>query len=93
MTQLASPSNDGLGNLEGSVVGGGGIFQQREDFFNIKLYKKLGAEDRNQTLTVVTYRRILSPVRLPVPPPRQNWSGRRDSKLINSHLGKVVFYH
>ena len=29
-----------------------------------------GAEDRNRTGTVVTYRRILSPVRLPVPPPR-----------------------
>ena len=31
-----------------------------------------GAEDRNRTGTVVTYRRILSPVRLPVPPPRQH---------------------
>ena len=31
---------------------------------------KSGAEDRNRTGTVVTYRRILSPVRLPVPPPR-----------------------
>ena len=31
-----------------------------------------GAEDRNRTGTVVTYRRILSPVRLPVPPPRRN---------------------
>ena len=46
-----------------------------------------GAEDRNRTGTVVTYRRILSPVRLPVPPPRQGcckakknkWSGRRGS--------------
>ena len=39
-----------------------------------------GAEDRNRTGTVVTYRRILSPVRLPVPPPRHKiWSGRRDS--------------
>ena len=39
-----------------------------------------GAENRNRTGTVVTYRRILSPVRLPVPPPRHNnWSGRRDS--------------
>ena len=38
------------------------------------------AEDRNRTGTVITYRRILSPVRLPVPPPRQNnESGRRDS--------------
>jgi hypothetical protein len=36
---------------------------------NIKIRN---AEDRNRTGTVVTYRRILSPVRLPVPPPRQN---------------------
>ena len=31
-----------------------------------------GAEDRNRTGTVVSNRGILSPVRLPVPPPRQN---------------------
>ena len=30
------------------------------------------AEDRNRTGTIVTNRRILSPVRLPVPPP---WPG------------------
>ena len=29
-----------------------------------------GAEDRNRTGTVISHRRILSPVRLPVPPPR-----------------------
>ena len=29
-----------------------------------------GAEGRIRTGTVVTYRRILSPVRLPIPPPR-----------------------
>ena len=29
------------------------------------------AEDRNRTGTVITHRRILSPVRLPVPPPRR----------------------
>ena len=52
---------------------------------NMKFYKTVGAEDRNRTGTVVTYRRILSPVRLPVPPPRRgigqikNWSGRRGS--------------
>ena len=38
---------------------------------NIKFDKTVGAEDRNRTGTVVTYRRILSPVRLPVPPPRR----------------------
>ena len=40
-----------------------------------------GAEGRTRTGTVVTYRRILSPVRLPIPPPRHvlGWSGRRDS--------------
>ena len=36
------------------------------------------AEDRNRTGTIVTNRRILSPVRLPVPPPRP-LSERRDS--------------
>jgi hypothetical protein len=30
-----------------------------------------GAEDRNRTGTELTLRRILSPLRLPVPPPRQ----------------------
>ena len=30
-----------------------------------------GAEDRNRTGTVITNRRILSPLRLPVPPPRR----------------------
>ena len=34
----------------------------------------LSAEDRNRTGTVVTYRRILSPVRLPIPPPRHKES-------------------
>ena len=29
-----------------------------------------GAEGRNRTGTMITHRRILSPVRLPVPPPR-----------------------
>ena len=29
-----------------------------------------GAEDRDRTGTVITDRRILSPVRLPIPPPR-----------------------
>ena len=31
----------------------------------------IGAEDRNRTGTIFKDRRILSPVRLPVPPPRQ----------------------
>ena len=30
----------------------------------------IGAENRNRTDTVFAHRRILSPVRLPVPPPR-----------------------
>ncbi|SCM79955.1 hypothetical protein KL86SPO_30174 [uncultured Sporomusa sp.] len=29
-----------------------------------------GAEDRNRTGTEISFRRILSPLRLPVPPPR-----------------------
>ena len=42
------------------------------------LYLFYYAEDRNRTGTIVTNRRILSPVRLPVPPPRP-LSERRDS--------------
>ena len=33
-------------------------------------FSGFGAEDRNRTGTVFNHRRILSPVRLPVPPPR-----------------------
>ena len=56
--------------------------------------KILGAEDRNRTGTVVTYRRILSPVRLPVPPPRHCFYGAEDGiRTRDPHLGKVVFYH
>ena len=33
-------------------------------------YFSFGAENRNRTDTVFNHRRILSPVRLPVPPPR-----------------------
>lgn len=45
------------------------------------LYFITNAEDRNRTGTVITHRRILSPVRLPVPPPRlrTHKSGRRGS--------------
>ena len=50
-----------------------------------------GAEGRTRTGTVVTYRRILSPVRLPIPPPRH---GAEDgTRTRDPHLGKVVFYH
>ncbi len=37
----------------------------------VKRFFIFGAEDRNRTGTVVSNRGILSPVRLPVPPPRQ----------------------
>src|SRR5699024_4413952 len=48
------------------------------------------------TGTVETYRRILSPVRLPIPPPRQHQvlHGAEDGvRTRDPHLGKVVFYH
>ena len=57
--------------------------------------KRCGAEDRNRTGTVVTYRRILSPVRLPVPPPRPKWpfNGADDeTRTRDPNLGKVVLY-
>lgn len=40
------------------------------DSLIMKSYNTGYAEDGNRTRTVVTHRRILSPVRLPVPPPR-----------------------
>ncbi len=39
-----------------------------QGLFHVNLY----AEDGGRTRTVVTYRRILSPVRLPIPPPRHD---------------------
>ena len=36
----------------------------------VKKICKFGAEDRNRTGTEITLRGILSPLRLPVPPPR-----------------------
>ena len=53
---------------------------------------KNGAEGRNRTGTVVTHRRILSPVRLPVPPPR-HFGAEDEVRTRDPHLGKVVFYH
>ena len=50
--------------------------KQKERFYRYTTVKRSfictshNAENRNRTGTVVTYRRILSPVRLPVPPPR-----------------------
>ena len=38
--------------------------------YQTALSRVIGAEDRNRTDTVFNHRRILSPVRLPVPPPR-----------------------
>ena len=51
-----------------------------------------GAEDRNRTGTVISHRRILSPVRLPVPPPRQNNGAEDGIRTRDPDLGKVVFY-
>ena len=36
----------------------------------VRVVGVIGAENRNRTDTVFNHRRILSPVRLPVPPPR-----------------------
>ena len=56
------------------------------------------AEGRGRTGTVITDRRILSPVRLPIPPPRHGpWFiiGKAEDgvRTRDPHLGKVVFYH
>ena len=59
----------------------------------MQLIYNIGAENRNRTGTVVTYRRILSPVRLPVPPPRQKIGAEDGIRTRDPDLGKVVFYH
>ena len=46
----------------------------------------IGAEDRNRTGTVITNRGILSPVRLPVPPPRHY-------SLLCSRREHLICYH
>ena len=50
------------------------------------------AGDRNRTGTKFNPRRILSPVRLPVPPPRPP-QANDGIRTRDPHLGKVVFYH
>lgn len=51
----------------------------------VRLNQTNGAEDGGRTRTMVTHRRILSPVRLPIPPPRHNkkklWWALQDSNL------------
>lgn len=47
----------------------------------------MDAEDRDRTGTVVTYRRILSPVRLPIPPPRH------DYVFLNQMWRQEISYH
>ena len=74
----------------------------RTQFFNPNERKKQAylsqkislftAGDRNRTGTIVTNRRILSPVRLPVPPPRPP-QANDGIRTRDPHLGKVVFYH
>ena len=51
-----------------------------------------GAEDRDRTGTVITYRGILSPVRLPIPPPRQIAKAENGIRTRDPHHGKVMFY-
>ena len=58
----------------------------------------IGAGDRGRTGTIGKDRRILSPVRLPIPPPRHGpwfYIGKAEDgvRTRDPHLGKVVFYH
>ena len=57
--------------------------------YGCKLYN---AEDRDRTGTVITYRGILSPVRLPIPPPRQIAKAENGIRTRDLHHGKVMFY-
>jgi hypothetical protein len=64
-----------------------------QTLYPIELRALNGAEGRTRTGTVVTYRRILSPVCLPIPPPRQDFGAEDGIRTRDPHLGKVVFYH
>ena len=65
-----------------------------QTLYPVELWAHLSnAEDRNRTGTVITHRRILSPVRLPVPPPRHNSKAENGFRTRDPHLGKVVLYH
>ena len=58
-------------------------------------YGCISAEDRDRTGTVITNRGILSPVRLPIPPPRHYRIGEAEDgiRTRDPHHGKVMFYH
>ena len=47
----------------------------------LRLIIQIGAEDRNRTGTNLTIRGILSPLRLPVPPPRQVYMNVTDCNM------------
>ncbi len=54
-----------------------------------------GAEDGDRTRTVFYYRGILSPMRLPIPPPRHYGIDKAEDgiRTRDPHHGKVMFYH
>jgi hypothetical protein len=64
-----------------------------QTLYPIELWAQMNAEGRTRTGTVVTHRRILSPVRLPIPPPRHDNGAEDGTRTRDPHLGKVVFYH
>ena len=66
---------------------------KKNEYFLYSFHYLNYAEDRNRTGTEITLRRILSPVRLPVPPPRLELKAEDGVRTRDPHLGKVVFYH
>ena len=69
-----------------------------QTLYPIALWVRVSAEDRDRTGTVITNRRILSPVRLPIPPPRHPRhyrTGKAEDgiRTRDPHHGKVMFYH
>ena len=66
-----------------------------QTLYPIALWVHVSAEDRDRTGTVITNRRILSPVRLPIPPPRHYRTGKAEDgiRTRDPHHGKVMFYH
>ena len=66
-----------------------------QTLYPIALWVRISAEDRDRTGTVITNRGILSPVRLPIPPPRHYRIDKAEDgiRTRDPHHGKVMFYH
>ena len=79
-TKYGKPVN--LSNLQNLLHPSTPFFQTTKSrSITLRLIIQIGAEDRNRTGTNLTIRGILSPLRLPVPPPRQVYINVKDYNM------------